>query len=405
MREAYELMLFYAPLLRRHVRFRLCLSLSAFMPNFSSVHAYVFREKMYLCLLNYKDEIMITKIIPEEKIQKAKKYVEKGDKFVIVTHVSPDGDALGSSLGLYHFLNAYGKDSVAVVVPNDFPQFYKWMPGAKDIVIYERYPEFAEKLLNEADVIFCLDFNEPKRVEKVAKALLEAPGRRVMIDHHLNPADFCRVTMSHPEISSTSEMIFRFICRMGMFDLLPKSSAECIYTGMMTDTGAFTYNSNKPEIYAIIEELIKKGIDKDRIYRQVFQVYSESRLRLQGYVLYEKMKVYAEKHTALITLSNEEAKRFNFRTGDSEGFVNMPLSIADVVFSVFIREDKDYVKISLRSVGDFPCNEFAARYFHGGGHKNASGGEFYGTLNDAIATFEKGLAEFNPVEIKESGQS
>ena len=348
---------------------------------------------------------MITKIIPEEKIQKAKKYVEKGDKFVIVTHVSPDGDALGSSLGLYHFLNAYGKDSVAVVVPNDFPQFYKWMPGAKDIVIYERYPEFAEKLLNEADVIFCLDFNEPKRVEKVAKALLESPGRRVMIDHHLNPADFCRVTMSHPEISSTSEMIFRFICRMGMFDLLPKSSAECIYTGMMTDTGAFTYNSNKPEIYAIIEELIKKGIDKDRIYRQVFQVYSESRLRLQGYVLYEKMKVYPEKHTALITLSNEEAKRFNFRTGDSEGFVNMPLSIADVVFSVFIREDKDYVKISLRSVGDFPCNEFAARYFHGGGHKNASGGEFYGTLNDAIATFEKGLAEFNPVEIKESGQS
>ena len=339
---------------------------------------------------------MITKIIPEEKIQKAKKYVEKGDKFVIVTHVSPDGDALGSSLGLYHFLNACGKDSVAVVVPNDFPQFYRWMPGAKDIVIHEKYPEFAEKLLSEADVIFCLDFNEPKRVEKVAKAL---------IDHHLNPADFCRVTMSHPEISSTSEMIFRFICRMGMFDLLPKNSAECIYTGMMTDTGAFTYNSNKPEIYAIIEELIKKGIDKDRIYRQVFQVYSESRLRMQGYVLYEKMKVYPELHTALITLSNEEAKRFNYRTGDSEGFVNMPLSIADVVFSVFIREDKDYVKISLRSVGNFPCNEFAARYFNGGGHKNASGGEFYGTLADAIATFEKGLAELNPVITKDSGKS
>ena len=200
-------------------------------------------------------------------------------------------------------------------------------------------------------------------------------------------------------------MIFRFICRMGMFDLLPKNSAECIYTGMMTDTGAFTYNSNKPEIYAIIEELIKKGIDKDRIYRQVFQVYSESRLRMQGYVLYEKMKVYPELHTALITLSNEEAKRFNYRTGDSEGFVNMPLSIADVVFSVFIREDKDYVKISLRSVGNFPCNEFAARYFNGGGHKNASGGEFYGTLADAIATFEKGLAELNPVITKDSGKS
>lgn len=348
---------------------------------------------------------MITKIIPEEKIQKAKKYVEKGDKFVIVTHVSPDGDALGSSLGLYHFLNAYGKDNVSVIVPNDFPQFYKWMPGAKEIVIYEKYPEFADKLMNEADVLFCLDFNEPKRVDKMAKPLLEAPGRRVLIDHHLHPADFCRVVMSHPEISSTSEMIFRFICRMGMFDLLTKDAAECIYTGMMTDTGAFTYNSNKPEIYAIIEELIKKGIDKDAIYRKVFQVYSESRLRLQGYVLYQKMKIYPEKQAALITLSNRELMRFSYRPGDTEGFVNMPLSIEGVSFSAFIREDKDYIKVSLRSVGEFPCNLFASAYFNGGGHKNASGGEFYGSLADAIAVFERGLAEFNPDETKESAQS
>lgn len=348
---------------------------------------------------------MITKIIPEEKIQKAKKYVEKGDKFVIVTHVSPDGDALGSSLGLYHFLNAYGKDNVSVIVPNDFPQFYKWMPGAKEIVIYEKYSEFADKLMNEADVLFCLDFNEPKRVDKMAKPLLEAPGRRVLIDHHLHPADFCRVVMSHPEISSTSEMIFRFICRMGMFDLLTKDAAECIYTGMMTDTGAFTYNSNKPEIYAIIEELIKKGIDKDAIYRKVFQVYSESRLRLQGYVLYQKMKIYPEKQAALITLSNRELMRFSYRPGDTEGFVNMPLSIEGVSFSAFIREDKDYIKVSLRSVGEFPCNLFASAYFNGGGHKNASGGEFYGSLADAIAVFERGLAEFNPDEAKESAQS
>lgn len=345
---------------------------------------------------------MITKIIPEEKIQKAKKYVEKGDNFVIITHVSPDGDALGSSLGLYHFLNAYGKDNVTVIVPNDFPQFYKWMPGAKEIVIHERYPEFAERLIGEADVLFCLDFNETKRVEKVARPLLDAPGRRILIDHHLNPADFCRVTMSYPEISSTSELIFRFICRMGMFDLLTKQVAECIYTGMMTDTGAFTYNSNNPEIYAIIEELIKKGIDKDAIYRKVFQVYSESRLRLQGYALYEKMKLYPEKHTALISLSHKELKRFNFRPGDSEGFVNMPLSIEGIMFSVFIREDKDYVKISLRSVGNFPCNKFAATYFNGGGHKNASGGEFFGQLEEAIAIFEKALAEFNPNTVQES---
>lgn len=344
---------------------------------------------------------MITKIIHEEKIQKAKKYVEKGESFVIVTHVSPDGDALGSALGLYHFLLNYGKDNVSVIVPNEFPRFYKWMPGRKEIIIHEKYPDFAEQLIKDADVIFCLDFNEPKRIEKLAPAVVAAEGRRVLIDHHLNPADFCRVTMSYPEMSSTSEMVFRFICRMGMFDLINKQCAECIYTGMMTDTGSFTYNSNKPEVYIIISELIKKGIDKDEIYRKVNQVYSESRLRLMGYVLYEKMKIYPEHNAALIALSEEEQARFNYVTGDTEGFVNIPLSIEDVSFSVFIREDKDYIKISLRSVGDFPCNIFANRYFNGGGHKNASGGEFYGSLADAVAVFEKGLKEFNPNKAEE----
>lgn len=339
---------------------------------------------------------MITKIIKEELIQKTKKYVEKGESFAIVTHVSPDGDALGSSLGLYHFLTAYGKDNVTVIVPNEFPAFYRWMPGTKDIVVHEKYPDFAEQLLHEADVIFCLDFNEPKRVEKLAGPLLAADGRRVLIDHHLNPADFCRVVMSYPEMSSTSEMVFRLICRMGFFSMIDKNTATCIYTGMMTDTGAFTYNSNKPEIYSIISELIKKGIDKDWIYRQVNQVYSEPRLRMMGYVLYEKMKVYHELRTALITLSSEELGRFHHCPGDTEGFVNLPLSIKNVDFSVFIREDRDYIKISLRSVGDFPCNQFAAKYFNGGGHKNASGGEFHGSLQEAIKLFERGLEEFNP---------
>lgn len=340
---------------------------------------------------------MITKIIQEEKIQKVKKYIEKGDNFVIVTHVSPDGDAIGSALGLYHFLMEYGKDNVAVIVPNDFPAFLKWMPGAKDVVNYEKYSEFSEQLLQGADVIFCVDFNIPKRIDKLAPAVLNAPGRHVLIDHHLDPGDFCRVTISHPEMSSTSEMVFRLICRMGYFELITKSGAECIYTGMMTDTGSFTYNSNKPEIYVIISELIKKGIDKDEIYRKVNQTYSESRLRMMGYVLYEKMKIYSGRQTALITLSAQELKQFNYRSGDSEGFVNLPLSIKGVVFSAFLREDIENVKISLRSVGDFPCNVFASAYFNGGGHKNASGGEFYGSLADAVEVFNKGLIEFNPV--------
>lgn len=344
---------------------------------------------------------MITKIIHEEKIQKTHKYIEKGESFVIVTHITPDGDAIGSSLGLYHFLLAYGKDNVTVVVPNEFPAFLKWMPGVKDIVIHEKYPDFAEKLINEADVIFCLDFNVPKRIEKLGPIVVNAPGRRVLIDHHLDPGDFCRVVMSYPQISSTSEMVFRLICRMGQFDLLTRECAECIYTGMMTDTGSFTYNSNKPEIYTIIGELIKKGIDKDAIYRKVNQTYSESRLRLMGYVLYEKMKVYPGQHAALITLSTQELNRFDYKTGDTEGFVNLPLSIKDIMFTVFLREDSENIKISLRSVGDFPCNQFASQYFNGGGHKNASGGEFYGSLEDAVKTFEKGLKEFNPVKAVE----
>ncbi len=346
---------------------------------------------------------MITKIIAEERIQKAKRYVEKGERFVIVTHVTPDGDALGSSLGLYHFLLEYGKENVQIVVPNDFPQFYKWMPGAKDIIVHEKYPDFSEELIQNADVVFCLDFNDPKRIEKLGGPVVASDARKVMIDHHLDPSDFCNVTISHPEMSSTSEMVFRFICRMGFFDLLNRDAAECIYTGMMTDTGSFTYNSNQPEIYVIISELLKKGIDKDLIYRRVNQVYSESRLRLMGYVLYDKMKVYPEYSTALITLSKDELNQFNYVSGDTEGFVNLPLSIEGVQFSVFIREDQDYIKISLRSVGAFPCNVFAQTYFNGGGHKNASGGEYYGSLEEAIAVFEKGLALFNPNKTEDFG--
>lgn len=339
---------------------------------------------------------MITKIIQEDKIQKAHKYISKGNSFVIVSHVSPDGDSLGSSLALYHFLVNYGKDNVSVIVPNEFPAFYRWLRGSKEVIIYEKYAEFAEQLIAEADVIFCLDFNEPKRMGKMADVVVRSEGRKVMIDHHLNPADFCRVVISYPEMSSTCEMIFRFICRIGYFDLIDKKTAECIYTGMMTDTGSFIYHSNQPEIYTIIGELIKKGIDKDEIYRKVNQVYSESRLRLMGYVLYEKMKLYPEQKAALITLDKEEMEQFDYETGDTEGFVNLPLSINGTVFSTFIREDDEYVKLSFRSVGEFPSNQFASKYFQGGGHLNASGGEHYGSLDEAIAVFEKGLFEFNP---------
>ena len=340
---------------------------------------------------------MLSKVILQAHIDKVETYFERADKVVIVTHVSPDGDALGSSLGLYHFLSVHDK-TVNVIVPNAFPDFLRWMPGAKDIIRYDKYAEFADKLIAEADVICCLDFNALSRIDQMAEAVRTAQGRKVMIDHHLNPEPFCRVTISHPEISSTSELIFRLICRLGCFDDITLEGAECIYTGMMTDTGGFTYNSNNREIYFIISELLSKGIDKDDIYRKVYNTYSESRLRLMGYVL-SNMTVYSDYNSALITLTKAEQSKFNYIKGDSEGFVNIPLSIKNVCFSCFLREDteKPMIKISLRSVGTFPCNQLAAEFFHGGGHLNASGGEFFGTMEEAKAVFEKALEKYKPL--------
>jgi phosphoesterase RecJ-like protein len=283
---------------------------------------------------------------------------------------------------------------VNVVVPNNFPGFLKWANGAKDIIVGEWKENLVRELLNVADLIFCLDFNILKRIEQLGPLVEQSPAKKIMIDHHPDPDNFCNVVISHPEISSTSEMIFRFICRMGMFDYIDKSCAECIYLGMMTDTGAFTYNSNSPQIYYIISELIEKGIDKDAIYDKVYNDYSECRIRLQGYILYEKMKLFKEYRTSLITLSREEQKKFLWRKGDTEGFVNIPLSIENIIFSVFIREEESMIKISFRSKGKFPANRFAAEIFNGGGHLNASGGEFYGTLEEAIALFEEALPRY-----------
>lgn len=338
---------------------------------------------------------MLTKVIAQANVDHAEKWFEKAEKIVIVSHVSPDGDAIGSSLGLYHFLQTQEK-TVNVIVPNQFPDFLKWMPGAKDVIIYDRYKDFADRLIREADVICCLDFNELKRIDTMEEAVKNAHGRKMMIDHHLNPGDFAGITISHPEISSTSELVFRLICRLGNFDDITREGAECIYTGMMTDTGGFTYNSNDREIYYIISELLSKGIDKDQIYRNVFNTHSEGRLRLMGYVLYEKMEIYRNFNSALIWLTKEDQRKFQYKKGDTEGFVNLPLTIQGIRFSCFLREDteKNMIKVSLRSVGDFPCNKVASDFFGGGGHLNASGGEVYGTMDEALALFKQALIKY-----------
>lgn len=338
---------------------------------------------------------MLSKIIAQANIDHVEKWFEKADKLVIVTHVSPDGDAIGSSLGLYHFLSSQGK-TVNVIVPNAFPDYLKWMPGAKDIVQYNRYKDFADKLIQEADVICVLDLNALSRLDEMKYAVSNSPARKMLVDHHPYPEDFCKIIISHPHISSTSELVFRLICQLGNFSDISKEGAECIYTGMMTDTGAFSFNSNDREIYLIISELLTKGIDKDEIYRKVYNNCSESRLRLKGYVLCEKMQIFPQFKSALISLSRDEQNMFHYMKGDTEGLVNIPLSIKDICFSAFFREDteKDMIKISLRSVGTFPCNKVAAEYFNGGGHLNASGGEFYGTLDEAIDLFKQALVKY-----------
>jgi bifunctional oligoribonuclease and PAP phosphatase NrnA len=336
---------------------------------------------------------MITKIIAEEKIVQVQRLLDKYDNIVIVTHVSPDGDAIGSTLGLYHYLTDMG-NRVHVIVPNSFPQFLKWISGTEKIIQYDYQPDLSARLVAEAQLIFCLDFNVLKRIKDLGELVRSAKAKKVMVDHHPHPEDFADVTISYPQISSTSELIFRLICRMGDFDQISKQGAEAIYTGMMTDTGAFTYNSNSPEIYYIIGELLSKGINKDQIYINVYNNYSVDRFRMMGYMLSEKMKIYTEQKSALLCLSNAEQEQFNRQKGDTEGFVNIPLSIKGIVFSAMFREDADMIKLSFRSSGKFPSNIFAAENFNGGGHLNAAGGEFYGSLEDAVRRFEEALPAY-----------
>ena len=334
---------------------------------------------------------MISKVIAEELIHKLKREIENAENIVLVTHVGPDGDALGSALGMWHFLMTIDK-TPTVIVPSPPPNFLMWMPGADRMIIYSEKKEEADKAIDEAELILAVDFNTPNRLALMAEKVVNAKAHKILIDHHLNPSpDFANVVISYPQISSTSELIFRAICRMGHFSDINLGCAECIYVGMMTDTCGFTYNSNHEEIYSIIYELIKLGVDKDDIYRKVYNTFSADRMRLMGYCLYKKMKIYPEYQAALITLTQKELHEFNYDNGDAEGFVNIPLSIEGINFTVFMREDPDKIKVSLRSQGTFPTNKFASEVFGGGGHLNASGGESFTTLQAAVRKFEEAL--------------
>lgn len=336
---------------------------------------------------------MLTRLVDEKNIRELRKLLESSEKIVITCHIAPDGDAVGSSLGLANVLATIGKD-VKVVTPDQPPRNLMFLPGAKDIVVFSRYEEFAAKLIREADLVFALDYNDIKRIDKVGESVLQSPAAKVMIDHHLFPGDFVDVQISHPEVSSTSMLVFRVLCRLELFRVIGKEAAMCIYTGMMTDTGNFSYNSNDPDLYIVISELLKKGIDKDAIYSKVYNSNTVDRLRLNGYAISNNLKVYEDWHGALITLTREELNRFHYQKGDTESLVNMPLSVPDIQFSFFLREEADYIKVSSRSKGDFAVNKICEEQFNGGGHKNAAGGEYYATMEETIAHFEKIMAQY-----------
>ena len=335
-------------------------------------------------------------LLSQEELFELMRIVQSSRRIVICAHRGPDGDAVGSCLGWAEYLTHLGKQ-VKVVLPNPFPDFLRWLPNSHTIQFYAKHEKEARQIIQDADLIFCLDFNALDRLQEMRDAVAKSSADKVIIDHHLNPdREMARMTISHPEACSTSELVFRLIHQLGGFEQMTRLGATCIYTGMMTDTGGFTYSSSRPEIYEVISLLLSKSIDKDKIYRNVFNVYSVDRIRLTGYILYEKLQFLADNHASLFTLTREEMKRFNFIRGDAEGLVNMPLQVKGMRLSISLREDteRDAVRVSLRSVDDFPCNKMAEEFFNGGGHPNASGGELPFPLSDAVETAQKAIEAY-----------
>jgi phosphoesterase RecJ-like protein len=314
-------------------------------------------------------------------------------RLVIIPHVNPDGDAIGSALGLNSIFKNAGFES-CVIVPNEFPSYLNWLGSDGSPLIYEQCIKKCHELISQADAIFFLDFNDIKRLGKLEKYLSSNSTPIVLIDHHPDVTIEATYLFSDTDVSSTSELVFDFIEAMGLIQHLDKTGANALLTGIIADTGSFSHNASRPPMYRVVGELIKRGADKEKINESLYNDFSEKRMRLLGYCLSEKMEVYPQYKTAMIWLSSDELKRFDFQSGDTEGFVNYPLSIKGIVFSAFFMEKNDYVKISFRSKGSFATNDFSAVHFNGGGHKNASGGETKLPMQEALSLFRELLPQY-----------
>jgi bifunctional oligoribonuclease and PAP phosphatase NrnA len=319
-------------------------------------------------------------------------FFSKGKRVSILIHVNPDGDAAGSALGMKKVLENMGHDC-SVISPNAIPQFLKWMPGCASIVIYEDEPGRAASLIGSSEIIIALDFNNLRRIRHFENLVFLTGSFVLMIDHHPEPDDFADCAISDVSASSTAEIVYQFIKSENLLKYMDADAAACLFAGIVTDTGCFSYNSSDPGTFEIISELLTYGIDKNRIYSLLYDNFSSDRMRMLGYALYSKLEILPDLHTGYIWLTMEELGKFNFSVGDTEGFVNYPLSIKGIRFSAFFTEKEDHVKISFRSKGNFEVNTFAKSYFNGGGHTNAAGGESYRNMKDTLEYFLEILLE------------
>lgn len=329
-----------------------------------------------------------------KKIERLRKLLNsKGKKILVVSHYNPDGDAIGSILAVSHYLRKKGHYPVSLS-PDPFPDFLNWLPGSNEIAIYNKDEKRLTQIIQEVDIIIMVDFNDPDRLDHINNEIKNSGSIKILIDHHPNPEDFADIVFSDITVSSSAELIYKVLFELEGKRFLDESVAICLFTGIITDTGCFSFNSSNPETYEIVAELLRYNVDKDRIFSNLYENFSQNRMRLLGYCLYNNMIVIDKYNTAYISLSREELRKFDYIPGDTEGFVNLPFSIKDIKFIALLIEKDDHVKLSFRSKGCFSANSFAIKHFEGGGHKNASGGKSKLSLKETIDKFVNLLPEY-----------
>ncbi|MEL7003168.1 MAG: bifunctional oligoribonuclease/PAP phosphatase NrnA [Bacteroidota bacterium] len=317
----------------------------------------------------------------------------QGLRIIITTHHKPDADALGSSLGLAEYLVKKGHE-VKVITPTDYPFFLTWMHGNDDVLVYNMgHEQEAERLINEADLIFCLDFSGLHRINELGELVRHSNAKKVLIDHHLEPEDFADFTLWSTEAAATAELVFQLLVDLGDQELIDKNIAECLYAGIMTDTGSFKHPNTTFNVFRVCAELIALGADTSKVARLIYDTNSIDRVKFLGFALNDRLTILPEYNTAYFAISSEDLKKFNSKTGDTEGLVNYALSIDGIKFAALMVDRTEAIKISFRSVGEFSVRDFANNYFEGGGHRNAAGGKSDLTLEETVEKFEKLIEE------------